>query len=160
MIPLLLGAALAAPGRTTATATVGAALTPTRSDAPIPLGVVARGTLDYGLTRRLAVGGEVGVLPGGAALAVGAGPMLELVDSRWWRLDLCAQPELVIPLDVDVSAELPVRHEGPRLGARAGLHASWLAFWGVSLVGRAETAMVFDGQPPWVEAGLGIGLRM
>jgi hypothetical protein len=124
-----------------------------------------RAGADYGLTRRLSVVGEVGNMPGSRGIIAGAGPQLELVDSRWWRLGLVLLPEVEIPFqqpptpqdNLDLRTWVPER---PRLVAHTGTRASWLAFWGVSITGRADYIQPLLPQRGRFELGTGLSFRM
>lgn len=140
MIALLLLAlsAQADPGRVVAVGTAGAGQ---------GYGLSLHGTLDYGLTRRLALTGELGHTPGEVDLRLGGGLLWTPVDSQWWRVGLAALPEVRTPLD----------HLAPGLGARVGLRANYLLFWGLCLGARVDWTLPGSG---WPEVGLGLGVRL
>ncbi len=138
---LALPAASAEPWRTTAGATVGA--TP---DAEL----VLRGSLDLGVVRGLALTGELGSLPGFGSVGLAGGPLFEVVDGKWWRVGVAAMPELVVPLD----------RSTPAFAGRGGLRVGWLAFWGASVVGRADVVKPLGEEPAWAELGLGLAVRL
>ena len=161
MLPLLFAAslALAQPGRTTGGLDAGLDL----SGRP-----VLRAGLDYGLRHRISITAELGArLAGaeGARLAGGLGPRLDLVDGRWWRLGLIAQPELGLRVDGPSGAALD-----PALQGRLGLRLGWLAFWGLSLTLRVDGVQrlgwdagqgrVSLAAPRWLEGGLGLAVRL
>jgi len=150
---LLAFAAHAEPGRLNAGATWAAT----------PQGAhVWRGAADYGLWRHISLQGELGTLPTDDLQVGGAGGLLlDVVDGRWWRVGITAQPEVVFSVEPDVD---PV---GWRLGdsplaleARTGLRVGWLAFWGLSFTARVDRVFTLTETPGWTEIGGGLAVRM
>lgn len=111
-------------------------------------GFAARGGVDYGVIRHLTIAGEAGW--GGPAVTLAAGPRLDAIDSHWWRVGVVAMPGIAFARG---------EHQPPTAVLDVGARASWLAFWGVSLVARADRLQTLDSQG-WTELGLGIGVRL
>jgi hypothetical protein len=141
-------AAFAEPGRTVG----GVALTTTGQE---PVG--ARATLEYGITRRLSVHTEAGVL--GGALSAGLGPRFDVVRGTWVRLGVHGMPEVVLPLGPREVFGLPLVGRS-RLVGRVGLRGSWLAFWGLSITGHGDWIQPVDGAPGHAQLGAGLSVRM
>ncbi|NOY26305.1 MAG: hypothetical protein GXP62_10575 [Oligoflexia bacterium] len=152
------------PGRTTAGLTVGTAGWNTSSQA-----LSVRGHADYGVVRHLTVRAELGTLSRSGRLTVAAGPQLDLIDSRWWRVGLTALPELVL-VGADAASQTWSSPIGPiDLGARAGLRVDWLLFWGLSLSARLDRVGSFSntakgGAGFWeggaFDGGIGLAVRL
>ncbi len=140
--------AQAAPGRFVAGGS--AALTPQGDPA-------VRVALDYGLKPHLSLGIEGGTLPAGLALGASAGPVFELLDSRWWRISAVAHPELMLPVQVE---PWTATADPLELQLRAGGRVSWLALWGLSITARADRVLRWNGEPGWTELGLGGSVRL
>lgn len=138
MIALFSVLALAEPGRVTATGWV------TGSADPTP-GPQWHGAVDYGVLPHLALGGQGALGPRGPSVAFG--PRVDLVDGRWWRVGVHALPGVVAPPGGQVAPALQV-----------GGQVSWLAFWGVSFVVRADQTLIRGGGP--LEVGGGLGVRL
>ncbi len=137
MIALFSVLALAEPGRVTATGWATAAVS-----APGPQ---LHGAVDYGVIRHLALGGQGSLGPRGPSVAVG--PRFDVVDSDWWRVGLHVLPGVVAQPGHSIAPALQV-----------GGQVSWLAFWGVSFVVRADKTLAQDGGP--LEIGGGLAVRM
>lgn len=172
-ILLLALAAQADPGRVFAGATLGSGP---------GAGLLARGTLDYGIARHLVLTSELGLVPatsgtswgagpGGEAeppqVALGSGVLFAPVDGRWWRAGLVAFPEVVLPGAVlglpDVGTPLRGRPLGvldATLVVRTGLRVNWLLFWGLTVTARVDQVFPFTGEGGWTEAAGGLAVRM
>lgn len=111
-------------------------------------GFTVRGGVDYGAVRRLSLAAEAGW--GGPAATLSAGVRLDAIDGHWWRVGAVVLPGIAVS---------GADHASPTGVLDVGLRASWLAFWGLSFVGRVDRLETVDGSG-WTEIGGGLGVRL